>query len=92
MLQKGFRLEFAAEPDSIAKDIVKTPVFFFFSRCMEKCLQGRDMCSVLGNGRGQYAVHTVLGVSPLTSEKRLTLSRGLTWALGAARAQATHFP
>lgn len=30
MLRKGFRLEFAAEPDSIVMHTVKTPVFFMF--------------------------------------------------------------
>lgn len=89
MLQKGFRLQFAVEPDSIVIDTIKTPVFFMFLCGMERCLQGRVMCSVLGNGRSRYAGHTVLVVSPLTCQKRLTFSKGFHGLREAAR---THFP
>lgn len=92
MLQKSFRLQFAAEPDSIVTDTIKTPVFFMFPCCVERCLQGRVMCSEPGNGRSRCTGHTVLEVSPLTSEKRLTCSRGFHGLREAARTQVTHFP
>lgn len=92
MLQKGFRLQFAAEPDSIVIDAIKTPVFFMFPCGTERCLQGRFMCSVSGNSRSRYAGNTVLEVSPLTSEKRLIFSKDFHGLRKVARIQATNFP